>query len=80
MDRVFVVLTLATVVAIGMILLAWLINTNAEVYNLFAKSPTQNPAEKIERRWAFEGIVWTAVFSLSIMAVLIYLVDLREKY
>ena len=52
------------------------IMTSNEVYAVFAKSGS--PAQ-IEPRWKFEGAVWTAMFSLSLLAVLAYLLVLRSQ-
>lgn len=69
-------LIISIIIIILMPLLYLGIMTSNEVFAMFAKSGS--PAQ-IEPRWKFEGAVWTAIFSLSLLAVLAYLLILRSQ-
>jgi hypothetical protein len=49
-----------------------------DVFNLFAKAGGYEKILGEEWMWAFQSIVWTAMFSLAIIAILIYLIELRR--
>jgi len=74
--RLTISLIISILIIVGMPLLYLGIMTSNEVFAIFAKSGS--PAQ-IEPRWKFEGSVWTAMFSLSLLAVLAYALTLRSQ-
>jgi len=74
--RLTISLIISILIIVGMPLLYLGIMTSNEVFAVFAKSGS--PAQ-IEPRWKFEGSVWTAMFSLSLLAVLAYALTLRSQ-
>lgn len=77
MSRKAAISLIISVVIIALMPLLYLgIMTSNEVFAIFAKSGS--PAQ-IEPRWKFEGAIWTAMFSLSLLAVLAYLLILRSQ-
>jgi len=74
--RLILSLIISVLIVVGMPLLYLGIMTSNEVFAMFAKSGS--PAQ-IEPRWKFEGSVWTAMFSISLLAVLAYALVLRSQ-
>ncbi len=78
MNRADLLIYIAAVVAVGMAVLNAAMLASPDVFNLFAKGGGYERIVGDEWIWAFQSTVWTAVFTLAIIAILIYLVELRR--
>jgi hypothetical protein len=78
MNRADLLIYTAAVVAVGMAVLNAAMLASPDVFNLFAKAGGYERIVGDEKIWAFQSTVWTAVFTLAIVAILIYLVELRR--
>ncbi len=78
MNRADILIYIAAVVAVGIALLNAAMLASPDVFNLFAKGGGYERIVGDEWIWAFQSTVWTAVFTLAIIAILIYLVELRR--
>jgi len=78
MNRANLLIYIAAVVAVGIALLNAAMLASPDVFNLFAKSGGYERIVGDEWMWAFQSTVWTAMFTLAIIAILIYLVELRR--
>ncbi len=78
MNRADLLIYTAAVVAVGMAVLNAAMLASPDVFNLFAKGGGYERIVGDEKTWAFQSTVWTAVFTLAIIAILIYLVELRR--
>jgi len=78
MNRADLLIYIAAVVAVGTALLNAAMLASPDVFNLFAKAGGYERIVGDEKTWAFQSTVWTAVFTLAIIAILIYLVELRR--
>ena len=78
MNRADILIYVAAVVTVGIALLNAAMLASPDVFNLFAKAGGYERIVGDEKTWAFQSTVWTAVFTLAIIAILIYLVELRR--
>ena len=78
MNRADLLIYIAAVVAVGTALLNAAMLASPDVFNLFAKAGGYERIVGEEKTWAFQSTVWTAVFTLAVIAILIYLVELRR--
>jgi hypothetical protein len=78
MNRANLLIYIAAVVTVGIALLNAAMLASPDVFNLFAKSGGYERIVGDEWMWAFQSTVWTAMFTLAIIAILIYLVELRR--
>jgi hypothetical protein len=78
MNRADLLIYVAAVVTVGIALLNAAMLASPDVFNLFAKGGGYERIVGDERVWAFQSTVWTAVFTLAIIAILVYLVELRR--
>ena len=78
MNRADLLIYIAAVVTVGMAVLNAAMLASPDVFNLFAKSGGYERILGDEWMWAFQSTVWTAIFTLSIIAILIYLIELRR--
>jgi hypothetical protein len=78
MNRADLLIYIAAVVAVGMAVLNAAMLASPDVFNLFAKAGGYEKIVGEEWMWAFQSTVWTAMFSLTIIAILIYLIQLRR--
>ncbi|MFZ8841549.1 MAG: hypothetical protein ACO2PM_22045 [Pyrobaculum sp.] len=78
MNRADILIYVAAVVAVGIALLNAAMLASPDVFNLFAKGGGYERIVGDEKTWAFQSTVWTAVFTLAIIAILVYLVELRR--
>ena len=78
MNRADLLIYIAAVVAVGIALLNAAMLASPDVFNLFAKGGGYERIVGDEKTWAFQSTVWTAVFTLAIIAILVYLVELRR--
>jgi len=78
MDRADLLIYIAAVVTVGIALLNAAMLASPDVFNLFAKSGGHEKIVGEEKTWAFQSTVWTAMFTLTIIAILIYLIELRH--
>ncbi len=78
MNRANLLIYMAAVVTVGMAVLNAAMLASPDVFNLFAKAGGYERIVGDEKIWAFQSTVWTAVFTLAIIAILIYLVELRR--
>jgi len=78
MNRADILIYVAAVVAVGIALLNAAMLASPDVFNLFAKGGGYEKIVGDEWMWAFQSTVWTAVFTLAIIAILIYLIELRR--
>jgi hypothetical protein len=78
MNRADLLIYIAAVVAVGMAVLNAAVIASPDVFYLFAKSGDHERLLKDEWTWALQSTVWTAMFSLTIIAILIYLIQLRR--
>jgi hypothetical protein len=78
MNRANLLIYVAAVVTVGIALLNAAMLASPDVFNLFAKGGGYERIVGDEKTWAFQSTVWTAVFTLAIIAVLVYLVELRR--
>jgi hypothetical protein len=78
MNRADLLIYVAAVVTVGIALLNAAMLASPDVFNLFAKGGGYERIVGDEWIWAFQSTVWTAVFTLAIIAILIYLVELRR--
>lgn len=82
MNRATALLIFGVLVALGMILLNYGLIYIQDVYNFFALSArdlTLLRTDHVEATWMFQSTIWTAVFALSIVAVLAYLYYLAKE-
>jgi len=78
MNRANLLIYIAAVVTVGIALLNAAMLVSPDVFNLFAKSGGYERIVGDEKTWAFQSTVWTAMFTLAIIAILIYLIELRR--
>jgi hypothetical protein len=78
MNRADLLLYIAAVVAVGMAVLNAAMLASPDVFNLFAKAGGYERIVEEEWMWALQSTVWTAMFTLAIIAILIYLIQLRR--
>jgi hypothetical protein len=78
MNRADILIYVAAVVTVGIALLNAAMLASPDVFNLFAKGGGYERIVGDEKTWAFQSTVWTAVFTLAIIAILVYLVELRR--
>jgi hypothetical protein len=78
MNRADLLIYIAAVVAVGMAVLNAAMLASPDVFNLFAKAGGYEKIVGEEWMWAFQSTVWTAMFTLTIIAILIYLIELRR--
>jgi hypothetical protein len=78
MSRADLLIYVAAAVAVGMAVLNAAMLASPDVFNLFAKGGGYERIVGDEWIWAFQSTVWTAVFTLAVIAILIYLVELRR--
>jgi hypothetical protein len=78
MNRANLLIYIAAVVTVGIALLNAAMLASPDVFNLFAKSSGHEKIVGEEKTWAFQSTVWTAMFTLTIIAILIYLIELRH--
>jgi hypothetical protein len=78
MNRAALLIYVAAVVAVGMAVLNAAILASPDVFNLFAKAGGYERLVEEEWMWALQSTVWTAIFTLAVIAILIYLVELRR--
>jgi hypothetical protein len=78
MNRADLLIYIAAVVTVGIALLNAAMIASPDVFNLFAKSGGHEKIVGEEKTWAFQSTVWTAMFTLTIIAILIYLIELRH--
>jgi hypothetical protein len=78
MNRADLLIYIAAVVAVGMAVLNAAMLASPDVFNLFAKAGGYEKIVGEEWMWALQSTVWTAMFSLTIIAILIYLIQLRR--
>ncbi len=78
MNRADLLIYIAAVVAVGMAVLNAAILASPDVFNLFAKAGGYERLVEEEWMWALQSTVWTAMFTLAIIAILIYLIHLRR--
>ncbi len=78
MNRADLLIYIAAVVAVGMAVLNAAILASPDVFNLFAKAGGYERLVEDEWMWALQSTVWTAMFTLAIIAILIYLIQLRR--
>jgi len=78
MNRADLLIYIAAVVTVGIALLNAAMLASPDVFNLFAKSGGLEKIVGEEKTWAFQSTVWTAMFTLTILAILIYLIELRH--
>jgi hypothetical protein len=78
MNRADLLIYIAAVVTVGMAVLNAAMLASPDVFNLFAKSDGHEKIVGEEKTWAFQSTVWTAMFTLTIIAILIYLIELRH--
>jgi len=78
MNKADLLIYIAAVVAVGIALLNVAMIASPAVYNAFTQAGGYDKIFGAEKTWAFQGAVWTAVFTLAIIAILIYLVELRR--
>ncbi|MFZ8838336.1 MAG: hypothetical protein ACO2PM_05255 [Pyrobaculum sp.] len=78
MNRADILIYVAAVVTVGIALLNAAMLASPDVFNLFAKGGGYEKIVGDEWMWAFQSTVWTAVFTLAIIAILIYLIELRR--
>jgi hypothetical protein len=78
MNRADLLIYIAAVVTVGIALLNAAMLASPDVFNLFAKSGGHEKIVGEEKTWAFQSTVWTAMFTLAIIAILIYLIELRR--
>ncbi|MCI4447414.1 MAG: hypothetical protein JHC20_05840 [Pyrobaculum sp.] len=78
MNRADLLIYIAAVVTVGIALLNAAMLASPDVFNLFAKSGGHEKIVGEEKTWAFQSTVWTAMFTLTIIAILIYLIELRH--
>ncbi len=78
MNRANLLIYIAAVVAVGMAVLNAAILASPDVFNLFAKAGGYERLVEEEWMWALQSTVWTAMFTLAIIAILIYLIQLRR--
>jgi len=78
MNRADLLIYIAAVVAVGMAVLNAAILASPDVFNLFAKAGGYERLVEEEWMWALQSTVWTAMFTLAIVAILIYLIQLRR--
>jgi len=78
MNRADLLIYIAAVVTVGMAVLNAAMLASPDVFNLFAKAGGHERILKEEWMWALQSTVWTAMFTLAIIAILIYLIQLRR--
>ncbi len=78
MNRANLLIYVAAVVAVGMAVLNAAVIASPDVFYFFAKSGDHERLLKDEWTWALQSTVWTAMFTLAIIAILIYLIELRR--
>ncbi len=78
MNRADILIYITAVVAVGMAVLNAAILASPDVFNLFAKAGGYERLVEEEWMWALQSTVWTAMFTLAIIAILIYLIQLRR--
>jgi hypothetical protein len=78
MNRADLLIYIAAVVAVGMAVLNAAVLASPDVFNLFAKAGGYERIVNEERVWALQSTVWTAMFTLAVIAILIYLIQLRR--
>jgi hypothetical protein len=78
MNRANLLIYIAAVVTVGMAVLNAAMLASPDVFNLFAKAGGYERIVGDEWMWAFQSTVWTAMFTLAIIAILIYLIELRR--
>jgi len=78
MNRANLLIYIAAVVTVGIALLNAAMLASPDMFNLFAKSGGHEKIVGEEKTWAFQSTVWTAMFTLTIIAILIYLIELRH--
>jgi hypothetical protein len=78
MNRADLLIYIAAVVAVGMAVLNAAMLASPDVFNLFAKAGGYERIVEEEWMWALQSTVWTAMFTLAIIAILIYLIQLRR--
>jgi hypothetical protein len=78
MNRADLLIYVAAAVAVGMAVLNAAVLASPDVFNLFAKAGGYERIVNEERVWALQSTVWTAMFTLAVIAILIYLIQLRR--
>jgi len=78
MNRADLLIYIAAVVTVGMAVLNTAVIASPDVFYLFAKSGDHERLLGHEWTWALQSTVWTAMFTLAIIAILIYLIQLRR--
>ena len=79
MSKRDVLIYVGVAVAVGMVLLNLAILASPSVYSFFALGGNPSSLFSSEREYAIQSTVWTAVFALSIIAVLLYAYELSES-
>jgi len=78
MNRADLLIYLGLVVAVGIAVLNMAMLISPDVFNIFAKSGGYERLLGEEKKWAFESTIWTAMFALTLLAIFIYLIELRR--
>jgi len=78
MNRADLLIYLGLVVAVGIAILNMAMLISPDVFNIFAKAGGYEKLLEEEKKWALESTVWTAIFTLAIIAIFIYLQELRR--
>jgi len=78
MNRAALLLYIGIAVAVGVAVLNVAILTSPDVFNIFAKGGGYERLIYEEKKWAFESTVWTAIYTLTVIAIFIYLMALRQ--
>ncbi len=78
MNRANLLIYITAAVAVGMAVLNAAMLASPDVFNLFAKAGGYERLVEEEWMWALQSTVWTAMFTLAIIAILIYLIELRR--
>ncbi len=71
---------LALIVAVTTMLLAALLTLPSTGPATFGALSAGGDWAALEWRWKFEGVVFAALFSMAMVAVVAYLMDLRRRY
>lgn len=78
MNRLDLLTYIAVIIVAGMVILNAAIAASPAAFNLFAKGGSHEVLVIEQKRWVFESTVWTAMFSLTILAIFFYLYHLRR--
>ncbi|MGC9119428.1 MAG: hypothetical protein ACP5I3_10625 [Thermoproteus sp.] len=79
MNRRDLMIYIGVAVAVGMALLNVAILASPAVYSFFSQGGNPALLYGSERDYAIQSTVWTAIFAMSIIAVLLYAYELSEE-